>query len=158
MIHGLVLHAGLAVAWLLLSRGGIPSLVFGAMAGYGFLWLFRDLLRVREYIRRTGGFVRFLAVFLRAFILSNIRLAQSILFQPLDAIHPGFIRYEVGELGRFELYLLAQCITLTPGTTTVEIADDGRALLLHAFEASDPAAVCAGIDATLKKAILEFTR
>ena len=37
--------------------------------------------------------------------------------------------------------ILAGIITLTPGTLSVDLVDDGRALLVHALDVADPAAL-----------------
>jgi multisubunit Na+/H+ antiporter MnhE subunit len=47
---------------------------------------------------------------------------------------------------------------LTPGTTTVAVSEDQRTLTIHALEAQDEVAVRMGIDRTLRKPMLEFTR
>lgn len=158
MSRGFAIHAATALVWLLLQRGGVTSLATGLLFGFGLMVLLRDLLGVGDYVRRVPAFFRFAMVFARELVLANISLARAVLFRPVDRIHAGFVDYSVEGMGPFEIYLLAQCITLTPGTTTVEVSADGRTLVLHAFDAADPDAVRAGIDATLKRAILEFTR
>jgi multicomponent Na+:H+ antiporter subunit E len=158
MMRGLMIHLAAAIIWLLLQRGGIPSLFTGLVGGFILLIGLRDLLGVRDYVRRVLGFFRFGWVFVRELVLANFSLARAVLFRPAREIRADFLVYSVEELSSFEVYLLAQCITLTPGTTTVEIQSGGRELLLHAFDASDPAAVCRDIDDHLKQSILEFTR
>jgi multisubunit Na+/H+ antiporter MnhE subunit len=54
--------------------------------------------------------------------------------------------------------LLSHCITLTPGTSTIDIENDFRELRLHALDGSDLAGVRAGIKANLEARILAFTR
>jgi multicomponent Na+:H+ antiporter subunit E len=57
-----------------------------------------------------------------------------------------------------EILLLSHCVSLTPGTCTVDISHDFTRLYLHVLDCPDPAAVRAGIDKTLKRGILAFTR
>jgi multisubunit Na+/H+ antiporter MnhE subunit len=61
-------------------------------------------------------------------------------------------------LSKFEILLLSHCITLTPGTSTIDIENDFRELRLHALDGSDLAGVRAGIKANLEARILAFTR
>jgi multicomponent Na+:H+ antiporter subunit E len=158
MSRGLIIHAITACLWLFLQQGGVSSLITGLVFGFLLLALLRDLLGVGDYVRRVLGFFVFCGVFTRELVLANLILARAVLFRPLRDIRAGFITVPVAGLRPLEIYLLAQCITLTPGTTTVEVAEDGTELLIHAFDATDPQAVRDGIDRTLKKAILGFTR
>jgi multicomponent Na+:H+ antiporter subunit E len=158
MSRGLAIHAITACLWLFLQQGGVTSLITGLVFGFLLLALLRDLLGVGDYVRRVLGFFVFCGVFTRELVLANLILARAVVFRPLRDIRADFITVPVAGLRPLEIYLLAQCITLTPGTTTVEVAEDGTELLIHAFDATDPQAVCDGIDRTLKKAILGFTR
>lgn len=158
MSRGLTIHAITTCLWLFLQQGGITSLITGMILGFLLLLMLRRLLGLEDYVRRVLGFFVFCAVLTRELVLANFVLAHAVVFRPLRSIRADFVTIPVAGLNRLEIYLLAQCISLTPGTTTVEVADDGRELLVHAFEATDPQAVRDGIDRTLKKAILGFTR
>jgi len=158
MSRGVAIHAATTALWLLLQQGGVSSLLTGIVFGFLLLVVLRDLLGVRDYVRRVLGFFKFCWVFGRELVLANFTLARAVLFRPVREIRADFLSLPVAGLSPLEIYLLAQCITLTPGTTTVEVAGDGSELVLHAFDASDPQAVRDGIDRTLRAAILEFTR
>lgn len=158
MSRGVVMHGFLAALWLFLQQGGVTSLITGLVLSFLLLMVLRDLLGVRDYVRRVLGFFVFCAVFIRELVLANLVLARAVLFRPLREIRADFVTVPVAGLSPLEVYLLAQCITLTPGTTTVEVAEDGSELLIHAFDAADPQAVRDGIERTLKKTILGFTR
>ncbi len=152
------LHLVITFIWVMLQGGGIPSLITGWLFGYALLAFFNRFFSARDYLRRHIAFLVFVGVFLRELAYSNYTLARSVLFQSTSELHPGFVEYDVPGLSHFELYLLSQCITLTPGTTTVEVSDDEQRLTVHAFDARDPDALCRSIDQSLKKAILAFTR
>jgi multicomponent Na+:H+ antiporter subunit E len=51
------------------------------------------------------------------------------------------VRFEVSDLSPVETALLANLVSLTPGTLTVDAEDDGSALYIHSLYADDPAAV-----------------
>ncbi len=107
---------------------------------------------------RVIGFARFLLAFTYELVMANIQIAKSVLFQKREDLAPGFVDYPVGGLSKFEIIVLSHCITLTPGTTTVEVADDFSHLVLHAFDARDPAGTCASIKKGLEAPILAWTR
>jgi len=154
-----ILNLLMALLWLFLSRRpNLATFALGYGLGFGMLWLFRPVLPEDGYLRRTLAFVRFLLRFAREFAWSNVQMAHAIWFRPRREIRPNFLTYDVSGLRQPEILLLSQCITLTPGTTTVDVTDDWRTLILHAFDARDPEAVRRGIDAGLRRAILEFMR
>lgn len=149
----------IALIWVFLSSGKpLFSFLLGFSVGFFLLALFPHVLKSKSYVRRTKAFVRFLGGFLFAFLHSNITLARAILFRPKESIRPNFIRYDVSDLGRMEIFLLTHCISLTPGTTTVAIDKEFKTVLIHAFDGEDAATVRVDIDKQLKQPILGFTR
>lgn len=112
----------------------------------------------RPWPLRAAGFIVFLCVFTRELVLANIAVAKSVLLQGVDELTPGFVRYPTEGLTEFEIVALSHCITLTPGTTSVEVSEDLKTLLVHALDARDPQGVCDGIKKTLEKPILAWTR
>jgi multicomponent Na+:H+ antiporter subunit E len=112
----------------------------------------------RSLPARIVGFGIFLLCFLRAFLVANVQLVRIILLERRADLAPGFISYSIDGLSRFEIFVLSQCITLTPGTTTVEIASDFTQLTLHALQAGDPAQTVNSIRLELEAPLLRWTR
>lgn len=157
-MKALLTNLAIALLWMFLRGPSLASFAVGFAVGFALLALFRTVLGGEAYVRRTLGFLRFLVVFGREFLLANLNVARAALFRRRESIHPAFILYDVAGLTRYEILLLSYCITLTPGTTTVELADDFRTLILHALDSDDPDQVRRHIDSTLKAAVLRFTR
>jgi multisubunit Na+/H+ antiporter MnhE subunit len=152
-------HLLLALLWTFL--GDAPSLgrwLVGVLLGWCGMALFPQPLRSAEYTRRTGAFVLFGLVLLRELVLSNFQVAWSVLSLGRRTWCPRLLTLPVPDLSRGEVYLLAHCITLTPGTTTVDVLDEGRTLLLHVLDGRDPELVREGIRQGIMAAILNFTR
>ncbi|MEM6886127.1 MAG: Na+/H+ antiporter subunit E [Verrucomicrobiota bacterium] len=158
MNKSIVIHFSLAGLWLLLTGGGLVSFIIGLIMAFVLLALFQSVLSSEDYVRRVVAFFMFLFVFLREFVLSNVVIAKAVMFRAVEDIHPNFITYDVSGMKQWEVFLLSQCITLTPGTTTVDLIDQGETLIVHAFDADEPDEVRQGIDTTLKQAILRFSR
>ena len=59
---------------------------------------------------------------------------------------PGFVRIAHGELEGVAVNLLAALMTLTPGTTTVDIDLERREFLLHLLDADAAEATLAAIE------------
>lgn len=111
-----------------------------------------------SYFRRLAAALRFLLLFLRALILSNLQMAGVVLFRRRADLAPGFVPYPIAGLTSTELLILSHCITLTPGTTSVEISAERTELLLHALDARDPATVVSSIKRDLEEPLLAWTR
>lgn len=159
VFRSVFLHAIATLVWLFLSDApSLSSFFVGIVLGLALLFLFRDLLGARDYIRRWAGLLRFVGVFTRAFLLSNATIAWAVLTRKRDDLHPRFLTYDVSHLTDLEILILTHAVTLTPGTTSVDVTDDKGTLVIHAFDGDDPEAVRRGIRDELEAAILRFTR
>lgn len=107
---------------------------------------------------RALGLVLFAWCFTRELLLANITVARTVLLQPRSALAPGFVTYDLSGLSPFEIVVLTHCITLTPGTTSVEVSPDHSTLLVHALDARDPEGVRASIRTGLEAPLLRWTR
>jgi multicomponent Na+:H+ antiporter subunit E len=55
------------------------------------------------------------------------------------------------------IMMVANLITLTPGTLSVDVSDDRRTLLVHGLIVDDPEALIADIKAGLEKRVMEVS-
>lgn len=147
-----------AVLWLFLATGQpLVTFVTGYVIGFALLWLFSGVLPPDDYVRRVLGFFRFLAVFAWEFLVANLGVTAMALWKPRSEIHPDFLTMSLRGLNKLELLILTHCVTLTPGTTTVEISPDRKVLMFHAIDAVHKKEVRRQIR-RLRKSLLGFTR
>ncbi|MBN1196760.1 MAG: Na+/H+ antiporter subunit E [Candidatus Aminicenantes bacterium] len=119
--------------WLLLSgRVTFENLAAGAIVALVITMMTTSRTSMLGEIRLTpralGAHLLFFLVFLRELIRSNLDVARRVL-SPSLPIHPGIVKVKTrlrSPLGRF---VLANAITLTPGTFTVDIMGDS--LFIH---------------------------
>jgi len=157
--RSLLLNVLVALIWLLLQPApSIAGLLFGFAIGFGLLALFRPVLDSGDYVRRVLAGIWFGVVFTREFLLACLQLVRLILFVPSERLRPAFLIFDISDLSRVEILLLSHVVTLTPGTSTVDISADFKRLYLHVLDCPDPEAVRAEIERTLKRGILAFTR
>lgn len=114
--------------------------------------------RSSEWMRRTRGCAVFCWCFVRELVMANIAVAKTVLLQSNAELAPGFVTYSIEGLSRFEVFLLTHCITLTPGTTSVEVSEDFKTVVVHALDARDLQGVRDSIKNGLEKPILAWTR
>jgi len=93
-------------------------------------------------------------VFLREFALSVYRVTRLVL-SPSMAMTPAAFRYPLSLTSDAQITLLANLITLTPGTLTVDVTDDRRALIIHAIDCPDVDAARADIRDGFERLIRE---
>ena len=137
MIH-FALNLLLAIIWMLLSSDfSLRGLLIGFLIGFLAIGFGRAATGSGTYVRATIGILRLGLGFLRELVISNLQLAWDLL-RPHPPFRPGFVRFPVGDLGPPETVLLANLISLTPGTLTVDIRDDGTELIVHSLYAGDP--------------------
>jgi len=154
-----LLHLTIAVVWLLLSpQRDLPRLLFGLGIGWVVLALLHPLLPPDRYLGASLALFRWLWAFAKTLVLSQVRVAQIILLPSRYPIHPGFLRLPLDDLSDLEILLLSHSISLTPGTTTVDVDREQRELLIHALEADSPEETIAQIRSELLEPLLEFTR
>jgi len=86
----------------------------------------------------------FLGFFAREVLVSNLRLIVDIL-GPRERLHPGLVDIPLDLDSDRQRWILATCITMTPGTLSLDLSDDGSVLHLHTLHAENPAALVADI-------------
>lgn len=166
-----LLNLFLASVWLMLSEDpGLGSFIAGFIFSFGLLAVFRhiydypqkkanlDLGPPSDYVTRVVGFLSFAIWFVWEFLLSNVRVASTVLFVSNAKIQPHIIKMDVSRLTNFEIVFLANCITLTPGTSTIKVSDDHDVLYFHALDADNPDDVLASVEKGMLPKILRFTR
>ena len=88
-------------------------------------------------------------------VKSNIDVAMLIL-GPEKNIKPSFVWVPLDLTDPHAKAALAGIITMTPGTLSSDFSDDGKYLLVHAFNVTDPVALAADIKARYELPIKEI--
>lgn len=125
-----LLNILLALAWAALTGSFQPiDLLFGFGLGYLVLWLVLHKNRPR-YFRKIplllGLFLHFLIDLLRA----NLRLATTIL-SPRMKLRPAVVAIPLILQSEAATIILANMLTLTPGTLSLDVSSDHQTLYVH---------------------------
>jgi multicomponent K+:H+ antiporter subunit E len=89
-------------------------------------------------------------------VLANIQVARLILLVPSDQLRSRYVTVPLALTSPEAITVLAGTITMTPGTVSVELSADGRALLVHGLDVPDDAALVAEIKARYEARLLEI--
>ena len=130
----LLLFIASMVVWLVLTATfHLPSVIIGVIVSV-FVSIWFSNIFTKEpgkffNLKRIVWFLYYLPILFWYIILSNLDVAYRVI-HPAMPIKPGIVKIKTelkSELGRVAL---ANSITLTPGTLTVNITDDGY-LYIH---------------------------
>jgi multicomponent K+:H+ antiporter subunit E len=133
--------------WLALNGTLAPGQVLlGALLAVALPLTVRRLVPVPVQLHRPGLAARLLLRVAGDIVIANLQVAVLII-GPERRLRPDFVRIPLDGLDPVGTAVLAGIITLTPGTLSVDTVDDGRALLVHALDVADPAALVETIQA-----------
>lgn len=151
-----IMSALIAVVWLAANQSvsvGHLLIALALAVGVPLATLpFRDR---RARIRNWGTALRLGLTVLWDIVLSNIQLARLIL-GPEARLKPTFVWIPLDAKDEHAIIALAGIITMTPGTLSCDVSDDRSHLLVHAFNADDPAELAAGIKARYEQPLREI--
>nr|WP_255617040.1 Na+/H+ antiporter subunit E [Aurantimonas sp. VKM B-3413] len=148
----------LALVWVTVTGSfSLVNLIFGFVLGGFALYLIREQVGTVGYISRGYRIAVLALFFFKELILSAWRVLVLVL-SPRPDLKPGIFAYRLKVDRDFEITLLANMITLTPGTLSVDVSEDRSTLYVHAIDCSDPEAARADIAGGFERKILEAFR
>ncbi|EJT06957.1 Na+/H+ antiporter subunit E [Rhizobium sp. CCGE 510] len=148
----------LAIAWVAVTgSASLHNLVFGFLLGALALAIIREPFGGTGYLRRARLVLSLAALFLKELSLSAWRVTLTIL-SPDMKLKPGIFAFPLTVTSDFEITLLANLITLTPGTLSVDVSSDRRTLYVHALDCSDPETTKRDIANGFERKIMEAFR
>lgn len=137
-MRAFLLNVMLALAWTaLLGEFSVTNLLVGFAFGYLMLWVMQYSMGTSSYFIKVPQIVRFIVRFLWALIVANLRVAYSVL-APYEKMQPGIVALPLDIERDEEITLLANMITLTPGTLSLDVSADKRVLYVHGMHISNP--------------------
>lgn len=153
-----LLNLLLAFVWMFLNdRWDAGSFTVGYLIGLGLLYIFRRFLHYPFYFSKVVATVKLLLLFLKELILSSKSVIQLMTRRNMD-FRPGIFALPTQLKSDLEITLLANLITLTPGTLTLEVSPEGNVLYIHAMDIPDTEDIIRQIHDSFEKAIMEVTR
>ncbi len=122
----------LAMIWAALTdtfTGG--GLLVGFILSYLVLvFVFRQHPDVRKYRQQVPRFISFVVFFTKELIMANLKVAYDVL-TPTNLMKPGVIAMPLRAETDMEITMLANAISLTPGSLSLDVSTDRRVLYVH---------------------------
>lgn len=95
-------------------------------------------------------------LYLRDIVVGALRVSRDVL-SPKPDLHPVILRVPVSLTSPTKRFILANLISMTPGTVSVAEEDDGATLVVHSlYGAKDPQRVIREIQDTYQKFLAQL--
>jgi multicomponent Na+:H+ antiporter subunit E len=150
----------LAVGWVAVTGTfTLPNLLLGVLVAIFVIFLLRHRLQRPLPFRRVVAIIWLIAFFIRELLLSAIDVARLAVAPRLRArLEPAIIAFPLTVQSDAEITLLANLITLTPGTLTLDVSADHRLLYVHALTLGSREALIRSLANGLERRVIEVFR
>jgi multicomponent Na+:H+ antiporter subunit E len=133
--------------WMVLWRSTTPgTIVTGVALAIALTWAVRRADTQHEHHRvRPLALLRYLGHMVFALVQSNVQLAWEVL-TPTDYTKPGLLEVQLPPSSEVVLTVIANSITLTPGTMTLGLRPETSTLVIHVLHLRDIEAARAEVE------------
>lgn len=148
----------LTLVWLALTgQFDILNFFFGFVLSFSILWVIARGNKHRGYFYRLPKIISFFLFFLKELVKANLQVAYDVI-TPRFFMKPGIVKIDLDAETDLEITLLANLITLTPGTLSLDVSDDKKVLYVHAMYINDKEQFVKSIKKGFEKRLLEILR
>jgi multicomponent Na+:H+ antiporter subunit E len=148
----------LAFVWVALTGEFSPgNFLVGFLLGFFLLWLGVRAGKGTSYFKKAMQVTRFLLFFLWELVKANLRVAHDVI-TPRLRMKPGVVAVPLDVETDEEITLLANLISLTPGTLSLDVSDDRKTLYVHGMFVDDPEALRKQIKDGFERRVKEVLR
>lgn len=153
-----LLNLILTLVWVALTGSfAFVNFVFGFLLTFIILWIINNENNDRKYFKVIPSIVRFFFFFIYELIKANIQVAYDVI-TPTFYMKPGIVSVPLDAKTDLEITLLANVISLTPGTLSLDVSDDKKVLYVHAMYIRDKEEFIQSIKNGFEKKLLNITR
>ncbi|PDM39066.1 MULTISPECIES: Na+/H+ antiporter subunit E [Bacillaceae] len=154
----ILLNVLLAFVWMFLSASfNASTFIVGYILGLLIIFMLRRYFHSRFYVIPFLVICKLILIFLKELLLSNIAVLKVILAPSMN-IQPCIFALPLEVKKDWEITVLSNLITLTPGTLVVDVSEDGNTLYVHALDAPNVEETIKQIKESFEKTILEVSK
>ncbi len=148
----------LAFSWVALTgQLKFINLVFGLVLGFIVLSLTHPAARHSGYFSKGIKILSLFGYFFVQLILASLRVAHDVVTKT-HYMHPAVVAIPLEAKTDWEITLLSNLVSLTPGTLCLDVSSDRQVLYLHVMYLDDEEALCREIKEGFERRILEVMR
>ena len=131
--------------------------LLGFVVGFLVLFWLKTMLGTTEYFRKLPLFLWFSMVLFWEITKANVRVAWDVV-TPHKHRTPGIVAIPLDAKTDLEITILANLVTLTPGTLCMDFSDDRGTMYVHEMFVDDPELIRRHIKDRFERWILELLR
>lgn len=134
-----------------------PNYLFGFLVSFFILRIITKGRTDAKYFRIVPKVIAFIFFFLYELLKSNLQVAYEVM-TPHYNMSPGIVKVPLDASTDLEISFLANLISLTPGTLSLDVSTDKKVLYVHSMYIKDRESFIAGIKNGFEKRLLEILR
>lgn len=159
MIRYVLMNLLLCFVWVALTGDLVlNNFIFGYALGFFILWVIAyGTGRHRKYFLQVPKIIQFAFYFLYEILKANVEIAYD-LITPRFFMKPGIVRYPLDAKTDFEITMLCNVISLTPGTLIIDVSDDRTVVYIHVTYLKDRDAFVRQIKTGFEAKLLDILR
>jgi len=148
----------LMLIWVFLTgEYNFYNFFFGFILSFLIIWLIDSGNGQSKYVNIVPRIINFFFFFNYELIKANLEVAYEVMTPGLK-VTPGIVRIPLDVETNFEISFLANLITLTPGTLSLDVSTDKKVLYVHSMYIKDKDEFIWGIKNGFERRILQITR
>lgn len=153
-----LLNLFLAMAWMLLNgQYSGTGFLIGFGAGFIALWLAQPFGMQTSYFSKLKAVIILIVFFLKELFISVGNVAWDVI-TPGQSSDPDIIYFPLDAKTDLEITLLANMVSLTPGSLSLDVTEDKKFLVIHAMFATNPDDVIHSIKSQMEAKLIKVTR
>lgn len=158
MTRRILMNLLLALAWVALTgEFNFSNFFFGYVLSFAIMLLTSRTPESRKYYTRIPKVVAFVFFFLYELLKANLHVAYDVV-TPTFYMRPGIVAIPLSAKTDLEITVLANLISLTPGTLSLDVSEDRKVLYVHAMFIKDKNEFIASVKNGFEKRLLEIMR
>lgn len=158
MRYQFLINLVLTIIWVLLTGStDILNFFFGFVLGFLVLWITYSRNGDRKYIQVFPRLIGFGFFFLYELFKANIEVAYDVITIK-HHMKPGIVKYPLDAETDVEITFLANLISLTPGTLSLDVSCDKKVMFIHAMYVEDEEKFIDGIKNGFERRLLKIMR
>ncbi len=158
MIKMLLMNVLLALAWVALTGDfKMSNFAFGFVLSFIIMYINTRDITSKRYFNRIPKLLRFIVYFLAMLVKANIQVAYDVI-TPLHYMRPGIVAVPLDAQTDIEITILANVITLTPGSFCIDISEDKKTMYVHVMNLKDRNKFINTVKKGYERRLLDFLR
>lgn len=148
----------LTLVWVALTgQTDVSNFTFGFVLTFFILYLVSGEEARKSYFSRVPNIIIFILFFITELIKANLQVAYDVV-TPKNYMKPGIVGIPLDAETDLEITLLANIITLTPGTLSLDVSTDKKTLYVHSMYIDDPEDFIIDIKMGFERKLLRILR